>query len=113
MWFVSGKLWISYSPAGVRKFISLLISYQEIPTREREAVVRQGGKLTELVWKFVSPEPDDCCHPYFNICISRWMDLFCCWGWREFLSTTCSFLDMLITAFGVTDKRIHRVSQSR
>lgn len=51
----------------VFKSSSLLVSYQEMPTQECEAVVQQGGEITELVWKFVSPELDYCYHPYFKM----------------------------------------------
>lgn len=48
-----------------------------MPNQECEAVVQQGGEVTEVVWKFVSPEPDYCCHLYFKMdgCIlSLWME---------------------------------------
>lgn len=51
----------------VFKSSSLLVSYQEMPTQECEAVVQQGGEITELVWKFVNPEPDYCYHLYFKM----------------------------------------------
>lgn len=51
----------------VFKTLSPLISYQEMPNQECEALVQQGGEITELAWKSVSPEPDDYCHLYFKV----------------------------------------------
>lgn len=38
-----------------------------MPNQECDAVVQRGGEVTELVWKFVSPEPVYCYQPYFRM----------------------------------------------
>lgn len=49
------------------KRLSPLISYQEEPNQECEAVVQHSGDVTELAWKFLRPEPDYYCHLYFKV----------------------------------------------